>query len=286
MRSLEDLEKALEDIEKAVKELQEKKRIYNEAYLKFEDAKGELLKEILETESFKKCHELQEKISSLISDFPQYDKEATKLVDYFKPFNNKRKVIPLNTQELYLVIANTIYITPKPKVHRHPSAEEVFQTLIEHADKIIPNVRKDIREELTEFCRLGEKLMAELKGEFVAREGKFRTLSLEYLNHPEGWTTVRLSWRTYDKIVIYIDLTRAFWARRCYLILTNASGKDELMLNTDEVCYAPLRFHGLYDTLAEMYEEVYKKLQVKKECCDKILKEMKKTVAPLILSEL
>ena len=97
------MKKAVKKLEEAVKELEEKKGIYEKAVRKYVDAKGKLVEKILEAEAFKKCKELLRKIKFLVSDFPQYDKEAAELLNYFKPFNYKRKVIRLQPLE-YLAI--------------------------------------------------------------------------------------------------------------------------------------------------------------------------------------
>jgi len=284
----ENLKEAVKKLKKVVKELEERKRAYEKALEKYEDVKGKLVERILKTENFKKCAELREKIEFLVSNFPQYDKEAARLLSYFKPFNQKKKKSPVDlpTQELYLVVGNTIYTTPEPKVRKYPSEEEIFQTLIEHTDTIISNVRKDIREELAEFCRLGKELVAELKGELVTREGEFRTLSFEYSNPWEKFWFVQLSEQRYDKATIYIDFTASVWAHRCTLRLINTNTRSEVTVDIDDTRYAPLRFYGLYDALAEMFEEAYEKLQAKKERCEEILREMRRIVAPFVLSEL
>jgi len=282
---IEKLKKAVEELEKAVKELKRKKRIYEKAVEKYEDAKRKLVEKILETEAFKKCKELRRKIEFLVLDFPQYDKEAAELLNYFKPFNYKRKVIRLQPLE-YLVIGRTIYIVPNPRVRREPSVDEIFQILLKNADTIIPNVRKNIREELAEFCRLGKELAAELKGELVAREGKFRMLSFEYPDQSEGLWSVQLSGQTYNKVTIYIDFTATVWAHRCNLRLINTNIGNEITVDINDIQYNLICYYELYDTLAEMLEEACEKLQAKKERCDEILKEMKKIVTPFVLSEL
>jgi len=282
---IEKLKKAVEELEKAVKELKRKKRIYEKAVEKYEGAKRKLVEKVLETEAFKKCNELRRKIEFLVLDFPQYDKEAAELLDYFKPFNYKRKVIRLQPLE-YLVIGRTIYIVPNPRVRREPSVDEIFQILLKNADTIIPNVRKNIREELAEFCRLGKELTAELKGELVAREGKFRMLSFEYPDQSEGLWSVQLSGQTYNKVTIYIDFTATVWAHRCNLRLINTNIGNEITVDINDIQYNLICYYELYDTLAEMLEEACEKLQAKKERCDEILKEMKKVVAPFVLSEL
>ena len=279
------MKKAVEELEKAVKELKRKKRIYEKAVEKYEGAKRKLVEKVLETEAFKKCNELRRKIEFLVSDFPQYDKEAAKLLDYFKPFNYKRKVIRLQPLE-YLVIGRTIYIVPDPRVRREPSVDEIFQILLKNADTIIPNVRKNIREELAEFCRLGKELTAELKGELVAREGKFRMLSFEYPDQSEGLWSVQLSGQTYNKVTIYIDFTATVWAHRCNLRLINTNIGNEITVDIDDIQYDVICYYELYDTLAEMLEEACEKLQAKEERCEAIIKEMKKTVAPFALAEL
>ena len=279
------MKKAVEELEKAVKELKRKKRIYEKAVEKYEGAKRKLVEKVLETEAFKKCNELRRKIEFLVLDFPQYDKEAAELLDYFKPFNYKRKVIRLQPLE-YLVIGRTIYIVPNPRVRREPSVDEIFQILLKNADTIIPNVRKNIREELAEFCRLGKELTAELKGELVAREGKFRMLSFEYPDQSEGLWSVQLSGQTYNKVTIYIDFTATVWAHRCNLRLINTNIGNEITVDINDIQYNLICYYELYDTLAEMLEEACEKLQAKKERCDEILKEMKKVVAPFVLSEL
>ena len=281
------MKKAVEELEKAVKELEGKKRIWEKAVRKYEDAKGKLVERILKTEAFKKCDELRRKIEFLVSDFPQYDKEAAKLLDYFKPFNYKRKVIRLQPLE-YLAIGRTIYIVPNPRIYMEPSVDEIFQVLLEHTDTIIPNVRKNIREELAEFCQLGKELMAELKGELVTREGKFRVLSFEYplSDQSERVWFVQLSEQTYNKATVYIDFTATVWAHRCNLCLINTNIGNEITVDIDDIQYDVICYYELYDTLAEMLEEAYEKLQAKKGRCDEILKEMKKIVAPFVLSEL
>ena len=278
---LENLKEAVKKLEEAVKELEKKKRIYEEAVEKYEGAKRELVERILETENFKKCKELQRKIDFLVSNFPQYDKEAAELLDHFKPFNYKRKVIRLQPLE-YLVIGRTIYIVPNPKTYREPPVDEIFQMLLEHANTVISNVRKNIREELAEFCRLGKELMAELRGELVAREGEFRVLSLEY---PDQWSA-QLNEQTYNKVAIHIDFRAIVWAHRCNLCLINTNVGSEVSVDIDDIQYNPICYCELYDTFAEMLEEACEKLQVKKERCDEILKEMKKVVAPFVLSKL
>ena len=285
MTSLENLRGAVKKLEKAVKELEEKKRIWEKAVRKYEDVKGKLVEKILEAEAFKKCKELLREIKFLVSDFPQYDKEAAELLNYFKPFNYKRKVIRLQPLE-YLAIGRTIYIVPNPRVRREPSVDEIFQILLENADTIIPNVRKNIREELAEFCQLGKELMAELKGELVTREGKFRMLSFEYPDQSEGLWSVQLSEQTYNKVTIYINFTTIVWAHRCNLRLINTNIGNEISVDIDDIQYNPICYCELYDTLAEMLEEACEKLQAKKERCEAILKEMKKVVAPFVLSEL
>ena len=276
------LEKDMEDLEKSVEGLQKAERIYNEALERFKQVSRKLASKIVEGENYKRCNELRRKIEYTISDsnFPRYDEEAVRLVDYFKPFRYKRKVIRLQPLE-YLTIGRTIAITPNTKMYRESTAREIFQILLEHADVIIPNVRKNIREELAEFCRLGRELMAEMREELVAREGKFRVLSLEYSEQTER---VRVFWQTYNKVTIYVDLTQILRSCKVYLINTDTNSRDVVDMS-DTLC-TPLKLGELYDTLAEMYEEAYKKLQAKKERCDEILKEMKKVVAPFVLSEL
>ena len=276
------LEKDMEDLEKSVEELQKAERIYNEALERFKQVSRKLASKIVGGENYKRCNELRRKIEYTISDsnFPRYDEEAVRLVDYFKPFRYKRKVIRLQPLE-YLTIGRTIAITPNTKMYRESTAREIFQILLEHADVIIPNVRKNIREELAEFCRLGRELMAEMREELVAREGKFRALSLEYSEQTER---VRVFWQTYNKVTIYVDLTQILRSCKVYLINTDTNSRDVVDMS-DTLC-TPLKLSELYDTLAEMYEEAYKKLQAKKERCDEILKEMKKVVAPFVLSEL
>ena len=166
MTSLESLKEAVKKLKKAVEELERKKRIYEKAVRKYEDAKGKLVERILKTEAFKKCNELRRKIEFLVSNFPQYDNEAAKLINYFKPFNYKRKVIRLQPLE-YLAIGKTIYIVPNPRIYMEPSVDEVFQILLEHADTIVPNVRKNIREELAEFCRLGSLAVPDLDNIYI-----------------------------------------------------------------------------------------------------------------------
>jgi len=285
MTSLESLKEAVKKLKKAVEELERKKRIYEKAVRKYEDAKGKLVERILKTEAFKKCNELRRKIEFLVSNFPQYDNEAAKLINYFKPFNYKRKVIRLQPLE-YLAIGRTIYIVPNPRIYMEPSVDEIFQILLKNADTIIPNVRKNIRKELTEFCRLGKELVAELKGELVAREGKFRMLSFEYPDQSEGLWSVQLSEQTYNKVAIYINFTTIVWAHRCNLRLINTDIGNEVSVDIDDIQYNPICYCELYDTLAEMLEEACEKLQAKKERCEEILKEMKKIVAPFVLSEL
>jgi len=277
----EDLKKDITDLEESVEELQKAERIYSEALERFGRVSEKLASKIVEGEDYKKCNELRRKIEYIISNFPRYDEEAIRLVDYFKPFRYKRKVIRLQPLE-YLTIGRTITTTPNTKIYRESTAREIFQILLEHADVIIPNVRKNIREELAEFCRLGRELMAEMKGELAAREGKFRTLSFEYSERSEGWA--RVFWQTYNKVTIYVDLTQILRSCTVYLINTNTNSRD--VVDMDDTPYAPLRLSELYDTLAEMYEEAYEKLQAKKERCDEILKEMKKVVAPFVLSGL
>ena len=285
MTSLESLKEAVKKLKKAVEELERKKRIYEKAVRKYEDAKGKLVERILKTEAFKKCNELRRKIEFLVSNFPQYDNEAAKLINYFKPFNYKRKVIRLQPLE-YLAIGRTIYIVPNPRIYMEPSVDEIFQILLKNADTIIPNVRKNIRKELTEFCRLGKELVAELKGELVAREGKFRMLSFEYPDQSEGLWSVQLSEQTYNKVAIYINFTTIVWAHRCNLRLINTDIGNEVSVDIDDIQYNPICYCELYDTLAEMLEEACEKLQAKKERCEAIIKEMKKIVAPFVLSEL
>ena len=276
------LEKDMEDLEKSVEELQKAERIYNEALERFKQVSRKLASKIVGGENYKRCNELRRKIEYTISDsnFPRYDEEAVRLVDYFKPFRYKRKVIRLQPLE-YLTIGRTIAIIPNTKMYRESTAREIFQILLEHADVIIPNVRKNIREELAEFCRLGRELMAEMREELVAREGKFRVLSLEYSEQTER---VRVFWQTYNKVTIYVDLTQILRSCKVYLINTDTNSRDVVDMS-DTLC-TPLKLGELYDTLAEMYEEAYKKLQAKKERCEEILKEMKKVVAPFVLSEL
>ena len=288
MASLENLREAVKKLEEAVKELEEKKRAYEKAIEEYEDVKGKLVERILKTENFKKCTKLREKTEFLVSNFPRYDEEAAKLLSYFKPFSHKRKIIPLGSpaQRLYLVVGNTIYIAPKPKARKYPSEEEIFQTLIEHANSIIPNVRKDIREELADFCRLGKELVAELKGELVTREGKLRILSFEYSDPWDKFWFVQLSEQRYNKATIYIDFTTAVWAHRFNLRLINTNIGSEVSVDIDDIQYNPICYCELHDTLAEMLEEACEKLQAKKERCEAILKEMKKIVAPFVLSEL
>jgi len=279
------LKKDVEDLEKSVRELREERKIYRKALKRVEYVMAKLVSKIRGGESFRKCDELRKKIEYIISNLPRYDLEAMRLVDYFKPFNHRRKIIPLTSTNSYLVIGNTIYVVPDPKERRQPSEDEVFQTLIRYADIITPNVRKSIREELAEFCRLGEELMVKLEGELASRKGRFRTLSLEY-DHSEGLTFVRLGWQTYNKVSIYIDFTATAVVNRCTLHLINTNTGGKIIENVYDVCYSPLYFCELYDTLAEMLEEAYEKLQAKKERCEAIIKEMKKIVAPFVLSEL
>mgnify|MGYP000052906193 CR=1 FL=1 len=73
------------------------------------DVREKVIEEVRNTDAYKRCEELRREINYLVFEFSHYDKEAIKLLNYFKPFSYKRKIIPLE-KDRYLVIGHQIYV--------------------------------------------------------------------------------------------------------------------------------------------------------------------------------
>ena len=283
----------MEEIKEKVREIEQKLQEKRTDYIRAKeackscmskaiDALNKISEEIKSDETYKRCKELMEGIWKLVRKITHYRGEAIKFLGYFKPFSYRRKVVPLSSG-YYLVVGNLIYRTSQSDRRRYPLLEESFQTFVRYGELIIPNVRKTIREDLAEFYPLAKALTAELdfRGDFIAREGRFRTLSL--LPYVEGFCSPLIEWEIFGKISIYIDLT---YSPGIFRIILFDSKNNKNMEDMGTVLVNSLRFLELYDVLADMCDEARRKLLAKKERCERIIKKMREIVAPFVLSEL
>jgi len=287
---MKEIEKIKEELERIVQEVDKRRTDYIRAEKAYESClekgldiiSGRINEEIKNTEIYKRCEELMNKVEKLVKEISYYKYEAIKLFSYFKPFSYKRKVIPIGGG--YLVVGNLIYKTFWSDQRRYPSLEEVFRTFVKYGDIAIPNVRKTIREELAEFHTPAKSLTAELGFEknFVTRMGKFRKLILNFILDYSGSSLPLTSWEVYDKISIRIDLV--YPPGTCHFILFN--NDEEYLESMGTILVSAVNYHELYDVLADMCDEAYQKLQAKKERCEEIVRKMREIVAPLVLTEL
>jgi len=286
---MEKTKEIKERLRRIVQKVEEKKtdyirveKAYKSCFEKAIEAANKIDKEIKNTETYKRCEELMSETRKLVREISYYKQEAIKLFNYFKPFSYKRKVIRIGGG--YLVVGNSIYTAFWSDERRYPSLKEVFQTFVRYGDIVIPNVRRTIREELAEFYTLAKNLSTELelKEDFVVRKGEFRTLTLNFSYIVKSNSTL-ISQEVFDKISIRIDWT---YPPGCYHILLSSGENTESVEDKEAILANPLRFLELYDVLVDMCDEACRKLQAKKERCEEIIKEMRKVVAPHILSKL
>ncbi|MCD6209534.1 MAG: hypothetical protein J7J01_01330 [Methanophagales archaeon] len=285
---MKEIEKIKEELERIAQEVDKKRIDYIRAEEAYESClekalntlNGRISREIKDTEIYKRCKELMNRVWKLVKKISYYKYEAIKLFGYFKPFSYKRRVIPLGGG--YLIVGNLIYETFWSDQRRYPTLEEVFRTFVRYGDEVVPYVRRTIREELAEFHTLAKSLTAELYFDenIVTREGEFRVL---ILNPHVKYKGSLISYEAFDKISIRVDLT---YPPGTFRIILFNDGNIRSVEDIGTVLVNSLRFLELYDVLADMCDEAYQKLQAKKERCEEIVRKMREIAAPFVLSEL
>ena len=295
----------IEELEELIREREEEKR---GKWEKLDELRGKIdaiIEEIKNTDAYKRLINSFNKVEDLYRQLIDSEYNAGKIFNYLSPFAYTRKIVPLYRR--YLVISRKVYLAPEYHgvvQKRRPSPRELFRTIVEHGDVVIPNVRRSIRDDLAELCELGKKLTAEISKEIkiirfgygfelgerlaaripeakISHVREFRIWELDEFQgilDCEAYVGISLLGHSYSELLLHRRSSRGhFFVKRTIHELLNTHKWDRLhrFLCPCEV----------YDVLAEMYEELYKKFSIKKEKCDKIIEEMKKVAAPYILSE-
>ena len=294
-----------QEMRKKKREIEELEELIRRKKGELEELRGEIdtiIREIKNTDAYKRFITSFNKVKDLYWQLINSEYNAGKIFNYLSPFAYTRKIVPLYRR--YLVISRKVYLAPE--YHgvvrkRRPSPRELFRTIVEYGDVVIPNVRRSIRDDLAELCELGKKLTAEISERIIiirfgygfelgkriaaripeAKISHVRKFRIWELDEFQGI----LDCEAYDGISLH--------GPRSYSELYLSRGNPpefvkittHKLLNThkwDNIFLCPCE---VYDVLAEMYEELYKKFSIKKEKCDKIIEEMKKVAAPYILSE-
>ena len=157
----------IEELEELIREREEEKR---EKWEKLDELRGKIdaiIEEIKNTDAYKRLINSFNKVEDLYRQLIDSEYNAGKIFNYLSPFAYTRKLIPLYRVG-YLVISRKVYLAPEYHgvvQKRRPSPRELFRTIVEHGDVVIPNVRRSIREDLAELCELGKKLTAEISEE-------------------------------------------------------------------------------------------------------------------------
>ena len=157
----------IEELEELIREREEEKR---EKWEKLDELRGKIdaiIEEIKNTDAYKRLINSFNKVEDLYRQLIDSEYNAGKIFNYLSPFAYTRKLIPLYRVG-YLVISRKVYLAPEYHgvvQKRRPSPRELFRTIVEHGDVVIPNVRRSIRDDLAELCELGKKLTAEISKE-------------------------------------------------------------------------------------------------------------------------
>jgi len=302
------VESITQEIRKKKREIEELEELIREKEEELEELEGKIdtiIGEIRNTDACKRFIDSFNKVFDLRWQLAGSKGNAGEIFNYLSPFAYRRKIIPL-CRGRYLVISRKVYLAeetyPGVVERRRPSPMELFSAIVEHGDVVIPNVRRSIRDDLAKLCELGKKLMAEISKEikiirfsYGFELGKKLTakISEAKISHVREFRICELDkfqgtfdCETYDGIILHFLIIPRF-PNFHSLYLTKRKPAKIVKINPYELIKSHRFLYSceVCDVLAEMYEELYKKLSIKKEKCDKIIDEMKKVAVPYILSE-
>lgn len=152
--------------------------------------------------------------------------------------------------------------------------EEAFKILREHGDVIALNVRKTIREVVTQLVELTKKLTPYDHVE-VSRQ----------VNVTTRIRALRGEWSVFRVEKIAVGTSNPFWVRYLYEegsgYPPRADSSSFLIDRWDDVAL----IEDLIDDLVELYTEAKKKVMEVKAWNDKLLAEMKSLVAPYLIAK-
>ena len=221
-----------------------------------------------DVEYYSKCLHLRQEIWNLLGRIDEYLEKAMETLKHLQPFAKKRSVIELERRKYYgvkiLVVGHSIYTTwtyrspEEYKGKRSVSIKEMFDTIFEHKDKIVPLLRKSIRDDFLEIVELVEEIQKCLEME-ISREGVFRIW---------GRDGYEIKPRYADKI--WIGAADGF-----YKVHYSSEGKYFANDGVTELA----KFFEVYETIYDILTEAHRRLTEELGKCEERLKQIKEIVA-------
>ena len=222
-----------------------------------------------DVEYYSKCLHLRQEIWNLLGRIESnHLKEAMKALKHLQPFARKRSVVELERVKYYgtriLVVGHSIYTTwtyRSPEEYsgrRSVNIKEMFDTIFEHKDKIVPLLRKSIRDDFLEIVELVGEIQDCLKME-ISREGVFRIWERD----------------GYEIKPCYADKIWMSAADRFYKVYY--SSEDKYFANDGVTELA--KFFEAYETVYDILAEAHRRLTEELGKCEERLKQIKEIVA-------
>ena len=227
-----------------------------------------------DVEYYSKCMHLQEEVKNLLVKI-EVDQlvKAMELIKPLQPFARKRHIIEIERQKWcseILIVGHSIYTTwtcknpEEYKGRRVVNVRDMFTIIFRHKDKIIPLLRKSIRDDFVEIVGLVEDIQKCLEME-ISRRGTFRI------------------WRVEDEKVkaCYADKICISATSRFYRV--HYSAKDEFFAS--DMIYELAKLFEVYDVIYDMLTEAHQRLTEEFRRNEERLKRIKEIVAPYVLAK-
>ena len=226
-----------------------------------------------DVEYYSKCMRLQKEVRDLLVRIEMdHLVNAMKALEYLRPFARKRVVVELERKKYgseILVVGHSIYTTwtyqnpEKYSGRRVVSIQNMFPTIFRYKDKIIPLLRKSIRDDFLEIVELVEEIQKCLKME-ISRRGSFRIWDIE--NGEVG--------------ACYADKICMSATSRFYRVHYSSGGEFFACDNISEL----EKFFEVYETIYDILVEAYQRLVDELKRNEERLKRIKEIVAPYVLT--
>jgi len=226
-----------------------------------------------DVEYYSKCMHLQKEVRDLLLRIElDHLVKAMEALKYLQPFARKRAIVELERKKYgseILVVGHSIYTTwtyQNPEEYsgrKEVSIQNMFYTIFKYKDKIVPLLRKTIREDFLEIVGLVEEIQRCLEME-ISRRGLFRIWSIE------GGEV-----EAYHADKICISATSRFYR-------VHYSFRDEFFASGD---ISELeKFFEVYEVIYDILTEAHQRLREELKRNEERLKQIKEIVAPYVLA--
>ncbi|RLI75918.1 hypothetical protein DRP04_13070 [Archaeoglobales archaeon] len=228
-----------------------------------------------DVEHCKKCVGLQEKVREILLRIESDQLvKAMELLKYLQPFARKRAIVELKRESgcsEILIVGHSIYTTwtchqnlDEYKGRRVVGIRDMFNTIFKYKDKIVPLLRRSIKDDFLEIVELVEGIRKSLEME-ISRKGSFRIWERE---------GVKIKPRYADKIFM---LGKQRFYRICYSFGSKYFTCD--LIDRLEKFFEV--YEVVYDILAEAHQILMEEFRKNEER----LRRIKDIVAPYILAK-